>query len=131
MDHLGDPSRPTAACTSSAGPTPWRFDDPHDGALVGGLYGVHVGGLFAGESMFHRATDASKVALVALVERLGRIGVDLLDVQWLTPHLASLGAIEIPRSEYLRRLEAVVTAPTGSFPDEPVLPPPPPPGSPA
>ncbi len=104
---------------------------PHDGVLVGGLYGVHVGGLFAGESMFHRETDASKVALVSLVERLRGIGVDLLDVQWLTPHLASLGAVEIPRSEYLRRLEVAVAAPTEAFPDEPVLPPAPPPGSPA
>jgi leucyl/phenylalanyl-tRNA--protein transferase len=85
-----------------------------DGELVGGLYGVHVDGLFAGESMFHHATDASKVALVALVDRLREIGVVLLDVQWMTPHLASLGAVEVPRVEYLRRLHEalpVVTAP--------------------
>lgn len=75
-----------------------------DDRLVGGLYGVHIAGLFAGESMFHYATDASKVALVALVDKLRRIGVVLLDVQWLTPHLATLGAREIPRPEYLRRL---------------------------
>jgi leucyl/phenylalanyl-tRNA--protein transferase len=74
------------------------------GALVGGLYGVHRGGVFFGESMFHRATDASKVALVALVERLRRQAFDLLDVQWLTPHLTQFGAIEIPRSAYLARL---------------------------
>ena len=88
--------------------------DPADGSLVGGLYGIHIGGLFAGESMFHRTTDASKVALVALVDRLRAIGVELLDVQWLTPHLASLGVVEIPRREYLARLGralAVTSAP--------------------
>jgi leucyl/phenylalanyl-tRNA--protein transferase len=73
--------------------------------LVGGLYGVHLGGAFFGESMFHRATDASKLALVALVDRLARRGFTLLDTQWITPHLAQFGAIEIPRAEYLRRLE--------------------------
>ena len=75
-----------------------------DDSLVGGLYGVHVGGAFFGESMFHRATDASKVALVALVDRLTSGGFTLLDIQWLTPHLATFGAVEIPRAEYLRRL---------------------------
>ena len=73
-----------------------------EGSLAGGLYGVAIGRFFAGESMFHRATDASKVALVGLVERLAP--GSLLDVQWLTPHLASLGAVEVPRAEYLRRL---------------------------
>lgn len=82
-----------------------------DGELVGGLYGVAVGGLFAGESMFSRATDASKVALVHLVDRLRRGGCALLDVQWLTPHLASLGAVEIPRPEYLGRLREAVRLP--------------------
>jgi leucyl/phenylalanyl-tRNA---protein transferase len=80
-----------------------------DGELVGGLYGVAVGGLFAGESMFHRATDASKVALVGLAERMAPGG--LLDVQWLTPHLASLGALEVPRTEYLARLGAALAEP--------------------
>jgi leucyl/phenylalanyl-tRNA--protein transferase len=75
-----------------------------DGVLVGGLYGVRIGGLFAGESMFHTATDASKAALMALVDWLVASGVTLLDVQWVTPHLASLGAVAIPRAEYLRRL---------------------------
>jgi len=76
-----------------------------DGALVGGLYGIEVGGLFAGESMFHRERDASKVALLALVDRLADCGEGrLLDVQWRTEHLASLGAIEVPRSDYLRLL---------------------------
>lgn len=84
---------------------------PEDGTLAGGLYGVGIGGLFAGESMFHRVRDASKVALVALVRLLSDEGATLLDVQWLTPHLESLGAVEIPRAEYLRRLAAAVDRP--------------------
>ena len=76
-----------------------------DGTLVGGLYGVALGGAFFGESMFHRATDASKVALVALVNRLRARGFVLLDTQWVTAHLQQFGAIEIPRPEYLRRLD--------------------------
>jgi leucyl/phenylalanyl-tRNA---protein transferase len=75
-----------------------------EGRLVGGLYGVHLGGAFFGESMFHRETDASKVALAALVDRLRRRGFRLLDVQWLTPHLAQFGAVEIPRATYLDAL---------------------------
>lgn len=75
-----------------------------DGELVGGLYGVRVGALFAGESMFHRETDASKVALVHLVDELNELGVRLLDVQWTTPHLESLGAISVPRPTYLSML---------------------------
>jgi leucyl/phenylalanyl-tRNA--protein transferase len=74
------------------------------GRVVGGLYGVHLGGAFFGESMFHRVTDASKVALVALVDRLERGGFTLLDVQWVTPHLQQFGAIEISRKDYLARL---------------------------
>ena len=83
------------------------------GRLVGGLYGVSVGGLFAGESMFHRVTDASKVALVGLVELLRADGDDrrLLDVQWRTDHLAGLGVVEIPRAEYVARLAIALTAP--------------------
>lgn len=77
-----------------------------DGHLVGGVYGVRVDGLFAGESMFHRTTDASKAALVGLVAWLRDVDVTLFDVQWLTPHLASLGAIAIPRADYLTRLAA-------------------------
>jgi leucyl/phenylalanyl-tRNA--protein transferase len=79
-----------------------------DGALVGGLYGVAIGGAFFGESMFHTATDASKVALVALVERLKARGYTLLDTQWVTPHLAQFGGVEIPRAEYLERLSAAL-----------------------
>ncbi len=91
----------------------WRDDQ-----LVGGLYGVGVGGLFAGESMFHRDADASKVALVALV---GVLSADanpnrLLDVQWLTPHLASLGAVAVPRETYLARLEQVLPQPLPAWP---------------
>lgn len=77
----------------------WR-----EGRLVGGLYGVHQAGAFFGESMFHRETDASKVALAALVDRLRARGFTLLDTQWVTPHLKRFGAIEIPRAEYLERL---------------------------
>lgn len=80
-----------------------------NGALIGGLYGVEIGGLFAGESMFHRKRDASKVALVALVQRLVECGgARLIDVQWRTDHLASLGAREIPRQAYLDRLPEVI-----------------------
>ena len=79
-----------------------------DGVLVGGLYGVLVGGLFAGESMFHRVNDASKAALVALVLVMRARGGVLLDVQWATPHLRSLGVVEIPRREYLARLAVAV-----------------------
>lgn len=85
-----------------------------EGRLVGGLYGLNVGGLFAGESMFHRATDASKVALVALCELMGGQAAGpgrLVDVQWQTPHLASLGVVEWPRERYLAALPDLVEAP--------------------
>lgn len=78
------------------------------GKLVGGLYGVHIGGAFFGESMFHRVPDASKVALVALVERLRERGFALLDTQWQTPHLAQFGTYEIAKREYLYRLRIAV-----------------------
>lgn len=78
------------------------------GRLVGGLYGVHLGGAFFGESMFHREADASKVALVALADRMTRRGFTLLDTQWVTPHLVQFGAIEIPREDYLSRLAVAV-----------------------
>ncbi len=78
------------------------------GELAGGLYGVSLGGAFFGESMFHRVRDASKVALVALMERLRQRGFLLVDTQWNTPHLATFGANEIPRDLYLRRLEAAL-----------------------
>jgi len=79
-----------------------------DGELAGGLYGVHIRGAFFGESMFHRVTDASKVALVALVERLRAGGFLLLDTQWTTPHLEQFGTVEIPRADYLKLLEAAL-----------------------
>jgi leucyl/phenylalanyl-tRNA--protein transferase len=82
------------------------FDENEE--LVGGLYGVRIGAFFAGEAMFHHARDASKVALVELVDWLTGTGATLLDVQWLTPHLASLGAITIDRADYLQRLAAAV-----------------------
>jgi leucyl/phenylalanyl-tRNA--protein transferase len=81
------------------------------GKLVGGLYGVAVGGLFAGESMFHHERDASKVALMALVEVLTEAGGRLLDVQWLTPHLASLGAVAVSRRRYHELLADALAAP--------------------
>ena len=77
------------------------------GELVGGLYGVGVGGVFTGESMFHLASDASKVALVDLVARLAEAGGQLVDVQMVTPHLASLGARDLPRADFLRLLARV------------------------
>ena len=79
----------------------WR-----DGRLAGGLYGVTLGAAFFGESMFHSETDASKVALHFLVQTLRHSGFRLLEVQWLTPHLESFGAIEIPRADYLKLLAA-------------------------
>jgi leucyl/phenylalanyl-tRNA--protein transferase len=82
-----------------------------DGELAGGLYGVLIGGFFAGESMFHHQRDASKVALVALVEALAAGGASLLDVQWVTPHLASLGAVEVSRRRYLELLGQALALP--------------------
>jgi leucyl/phenylalanyl-tRNA--protein transferase len=83
-----------------------------DDGLAGGLYGVAIGGLFAGESMFHHRTDASKVALLALVGVLAADGepARLLDVQWATDHLRTLGAVEVPRAEYLDRLASALDA---------------------
>ncbi|HET7327024.1 MAG TPA: leucyl/phenylalanyl-tRNA--protein transferase, partial [Nocardioidaceae bacterium] len=83
------------------------------GNLAGGLYGLAIGGLFAGESMFHTAPDASKVALMGLVELLSadRLGERLLDVQWATPHLESLGCVEVPRRRYLTMLERALALP--------------------
>lgn len=82
-----------------------------DGELVGGLYGVAIGGFFAGESMFYRKTDASKICLVHLVRRLRRRGFALLDIQFMTDHLARFGACEISREEYEQRLAAAIELP--------------------
>lgn len=90
-----------------------------DGKLAGGLYGLGIGGLFAGESMFHRpdiGRDASKVALVGLVALLRADGAPrLLDVQWRTPHLESLGVVEVSRKDYLARLEEALAVPEPSW----------------
>jgi len=113
----GDPSRPHGWITEAFVTAYVRLhrlgwahsvETWRDGRLVGGLYGVRINGFFAGESMFHVETDASKVALVALVDWLNESRATLLDVQWSTPHLASLGVVEISRTDYLRRL-AVAT----------------------
>jgi leucyl/phenylalanyl-tRNA--protein transferase len=96
----------------------WQRDERGRDALVGGLYGVAIGGLFAAESKFHRVTDASKVAVVALVDLLRAGGGTLLDVQWTTPHLASLGAIDVPRARYLELVAAAVELPAiTTFPE--------------
>jgi leucyl/phenylalanyl-tRNA--protein transferase len=82
-----------------------------EGQLAGGVYGVGIGGFFAAESMFHRRTDASKVALVRLVERLVNQGFQVLDIQFLTPHTASMGGTEISREQYLERLATAIELP--------------------
>lgn len=119
VDACADPGRPGAWITGDVRDAYVRLHRlgwahsveawTGDGRLAGGLYGVAIGGLFAGESMFHAgepwSRDASKVALLALVGMLcDGVAGRLLDVQWVTPHLASLGAVDIPRSEYLARL---------------------------
>jgi leucyl/phenylalanyl-tRNA--protein transferase len=124
MAACGDPSRPDGWIDDSFLDAYSRLHDlgwAHsievwaDGAarreLVGGLYGLAIGGLFAGESMFHTRTDASKVALVATVERLASGGGTMFDVQWATPHLTSLGATELPRQRYLAAVAEAVLQP--------------------
>lgn len=118
-----DPSRPGAWITPEIEAAYLRLHElgcahsvetrDGDGRLVGGVYGLQVGRLFAGESMFHRARDASKVALMGLVD-LQSDG--LIDVQWKTPHLASLGIIEVDRGEYLRRIAELVDLPGPHWP---------------
>lgn len=82
-----------------------------DGTLVGGLYGVQIGGAFFGESMFSRTSNASKIALVALAERLNAQGFELLDAQYHNPHLEQFGLLEIPHAEYMERLETAMAKP--------------------
>lgn len=119
MEACGDPSRPGAWIDGDFVDAYERLHElgwahsieiylPGTDQLVGGLYGVRIGRLFAGESMFHHATNASKVALVHTVEWLRSIGATVFDVQWSTSHLASLGVVDIPRDEYLQLLEAAV-----------------------
>ncbi len=86
-----------------------------EGKLAGGLYGVAIGSAFFGESMFHRVKDASKVALIGLIYHLRNQGFTLLDTQWLTPHLARFGGIEIPREEYLSLLKKSIDKPNTFF----------------
>ena len=122
VDACADPSREGRWITTEVADAYTRLHELgwahsvetwQDGELVGGLYGVSVGGLFAGESMFHRVRDASKVALVALVRRFTADGDPrrVVDVQWATDHLRRLGAQEWPREEYLRRLAVALDAP--------------------
>ena len=120
LEACADPSRPHGWITPEVAAAYRRLNalgSAHsvevwaDRGLVGGLYGVAIGSFFAGESMFHRADDASKVALARLVEMLRPFPHALLDVQWATPHLISLGAIEIARDDYLQRLAAAVGSP--------------------
>lgn len=111
MRACGDPRRPGGWITDPMVAAYVRMHDlgwahsvetwSDGGELVGGLYGIAIGGFFAGESMFSRTTDASKVALVALVDRLRSAGYRLLDVQWATPHLRTLGVVEISRPRYV------------------------------
>lgn len=117
----GDPRRPQGWITKAIRQAYGRLHDlgwahsveawTPEGELAGGLYGVAIGGLFAGESMFHRERDASKVALVGLVERLQPSHDRLLDIQWTTPHLTSLGGVDLPRDQYLQRLAAALEQP--------------------
>ncbi len=134
VDACGDPRRDGAWITPEIKAAYTRLHDlgwahsveawSPDGELVGGLYGVAIGGLFAGESMFHHGRDASKVALAGLVDRLRRGGAVLLDVQWTTDHLVSLGALDISRREYLRRLADALSHPIDVFaPPAPSAPP--------
>ncbi len=125
IDACGDPQRPGRWINQDIKDAYGRLHElgwvhtveawGDDGVLAGGLYGVSIGGFFAGESMFHHERDASKVALVGLVEILRRGGATLLDVQWTTDHLRTLGAIDVGRAEYLRRLTAAVDHPVDPF----------------
>ena len=91
-----------------------------DGLLAGGLYGVRIGGAFFGESMFHRVTGASKAALARLVQILRVGNFQLLDIQWITPHLATFGAEEIPRKDYLRLLNRAMDS-DAHWPEKPCI----------
>ena len=128
IDACGDPRRPQGwidddirAAYLALGELGWAHSVEvwRDGRLEGGLYGLAIGGLFAGESMFHRARDASKVALMALVDLLAAAGPGdrLVDTQWVTPHLASLGVSEVDRADYLARLPGLFTSPPPDFHD--------------
>ena len=120
IDACADPRRPSGWIDGQIRTAYLRLHDLgwvhsvetwREGRLVGGLYGLAIGGLFAGESMFHHETDASKVALVALADLLDDGHERLVDTQWLTPHLASLGVHEIERADYLAQLERLLRTP--------------------
>ncbi len=123
VEACSDPARPGAWITPEIAAAYQRLHElgwahsvetrDADGALVGGLYGLQVGRLFAGESMFHRARDASKVAVLGLA---GLQGGGLVDVQWNTSHLATLGVVEVDRDDYLRRLAELVDQPGPTWP---------------
>jgi leucyl/phenylalanyl-tRNA--protein transferase len=124
IDACADPSRPSGWIDSQIRECYLRLHELgwvhsvetwREGRLVGGLYGVAIGGLFAGESMFHHETDASKVALVGLAEILDDGRDRLIDTQWQTPHLATLGVSEVSRAEYLRLLSVVLPTPDARF----------------
>ena len=125
IDACADPSRPSGWIDGQIRTAYLRLHEMgwvhsvetwRDGRLVGGLYGVSMGGLFAGESMFHRETDASKAALVGLVEILDDGEERLVDTQWQTPHLASLGVTEMARKDYLRLLPRLLQVPLPPWP---------------
>ncbi len=125
IDACADPSRPSGWIDAQIKTAYLRLHELgwvhsvetwRDGRLVGGLYGVGIGGMFAGESMFHRETDASKAALVGLVEILDDGQDRLVDTQWQTPHLASLGVTELPREEYLWLLPGLLQVPLPRWP---------------
>jgi len=127
VDACADPARPqgwidddVAAAYAELHRLGWAHsvETWRDGVLAGGLYGVAIGGLFAGESMFHRARDASKVALVGLVNLLRDGRPRLLDVQWRTDHLGSLGVVEMPRAAYLGALEPALELPLPTIFDD-------------
>lgn len=124
IDACADPSRPSGWIDDQIRTAYLRLHELgwvhtvetwQDGRLVGGLYGLAVGGLFAGESMFHRERDASKVALLGLVQVLDDGRNRLIDTQWQTPHLASLGVGEVGRDEYFRLLAQVLPTPDAEF----------------
>ena len=119
MRACGDPSRPHGWITDEFVRAFVRLHELgwahsveiwEDGSLVGGVYGVSIGAFFAGESMFHRATDASKAAVVWLAELMLPAPGALIDVQWSTPHLESLGVVDISRTDYLALLRAATRA---------------------
>jgi leucyl/phenylalanyl-tRNA--protein transferase len=123
LEACADPERPGRWITPDVAAAYGRLHDlgwahsveawAPDGRLVGGLYGVAIGGLFAGESMFHRKTDGSKAAVAGLVELLSdKYATErVLDIQWVTSHLATLGAISIPRDDYVRRVDRALAYP--------------------